>query len=306
MKSRRARLDDPTPKIAPKISREEYPNEKHERRVRAKLHNDDGVIPPSQPNPTSPYYRKPLQSTTELSNIEAKFCHNYCAHYNLTRAAIEAGYSPGMAYYRARDLLLQPRVNKEIKRIEAERLARITYDGDTAARINWLRAYHPRMSTVFDSFIPCCRHCHGTNFDYQRTHSEFEADYEKYMTSKKTAPFDQKGGSNFDETLPPNPACPNCMGRGLPHKQRIILKDLNYLPPEAHMLIAGVKIKNGEVQEVLFHDVAPALDHLKGLHQRFQELNNPNRQINIDNLSLEQMEQMIEEGRQLGYLTDDE
>lgn len=279
------------------------------KKPRAKLF-DDEPLPLGQLNknhqthnvrPYEPFNRS---VKLKLSNIETRFCHSYCAHYDPARAAIEAGYMPSKSYVTARHLLKQNHINQEIKRIEAERLARITYDGDMAARINWLRAYHPRLPTIFNSYTPCCRHCYGTNFEYQRTHHEFEEEYDKYMKGNKKAPFDQKGGSNYDETLPPNESCPNCFGKGL--GQKIVLKDLNHLSPEAQALISGIKMKNGKVEEVVFHDVSAALDHLKPLNIRWHELQNNTRPINIDDLSMEQMEQMIEEGRQLGFLSDDE
>jgi len=258
----------------------------------------------------SPYFKIVDADDTQhrkLSTIETRFCRYYTSHYNPTRAAIEAGYAPGRAAIQAKEILRYPRIVAEVKRIESERLARITYDGDVAARINWLRAYHPRLPTIFDSYIPCCRHCYGTNFEYQRTHSEFEEDYETYVRSrKKNGPFDERGGSNYDESLPPNPACPNCRGEGLKHEQRLILKDVNHLSPEAHALISGIKMKDGKVEQIIFHDVSAALDHLKPLNARWLELTTNSTPVNLENLSVEQMEQLIEEGRQLGFLTDEE
>jgi phage terminase small subunit len=286
------------------------------KRKRAKLHEDDPNIIPRRATTnhmtgdqrrTFDYWNQYDSSKPiTLTGIEGRFCHYYTAHYNPARAAIEAGYRPQLALDKAQKLLRTDHIRSEISRIEKERLARIIYDGDMAARVNWLRAYHPRLPTIFDSYIPCCRHCYGTNHEYQRTHAEFEADYDKYMKSKKTVPFDTKGGSNFDDTLLPNPACPQCKGRGEPDKQKIILKDLNHLSPEAQALISGIKMKDGKVEQVIFHDAAAALDHLKPLQVRWHELQNGGRPINIDDLTIEQMEQMIEEGRQLGFLSEDE
>lgn len=305
MKMRRARLDS---------SDRPGRGRPSTRRVKLDQVFDPSILvpPPGQTNNQAHHVKRRdylTDTPKEMSKIEERFVHNYCAHYDPARAAIEAGYRPSRGYAIAIDLLKEPRIQHAVRVIEHERVARITYDGDMAARMNWLRAYHPRLPTVFNSYIPCCRHCHGTNFEYQRTHAEFEADWDEYCKDPKKkakGPFDQKGGSNFDETLTPNPSCPNCNGKGLPQQQRIILKDLNHLSPEAHALISGIKMKNGKVEEILFHDVGSALDHLKPLNLRWHELQNSTKPINIDDLTLEQMEQMIEEGRQLGFLSDDE
>jgi hypothetical protein len=288
-----------------------------QKRKRARLHDDDDpnirTIHPNNNHMTGNQRRSfdilanYSANKMDITGIEGRFCHYYCSHYNPARAAIDAGYRPSIAHVKALKLLKQDHIRGEIKRIESERLARITYDGDMAARVNWLRAYHPRLPTIFESYVPCCRHCYGTNFEYQRTHAEFEADYDQYMkSSKRHGPFDPKGGSNYDDKLLPNPSCPQCKGRGEPDKQKIILKDLNHLSPEAQALIAGIKMKDGKVEQVIFHDATAALEHLKPLQLRWHELQNGGRPINIDDLTTEQMEQMIEEGRQLGFLSDDD
>lgn len=91
-----------------------------------------------------------------------------------------------------------------------------------------------------------CRYCHGLNFQYQRTPSEYEADFADYLILRermaKPDPmginFPMKGGIGYTPKRPPHPDCPECFGDGVGYE---LIRDTRTLTPDAARLFAGVQ-----------------------------------------------------------------
>jgi len=173
-----------------------------------------------------------------LTKIELEFCFRWTATYQPSRAVIEAGYNPASALQTARRLLADPRIKRQVAVIEADRLKRLRFDGDRFLAREIMLA-EADVTELQEAWIPPCRCCWGRNFEYQRTHAEFQDALDAWMRlpdvrtgrQLRTAdfgygdvlvydyrnakiPFDEKGGDGYDVAQPPNPACPNCFGRG--------------------------------------------------------------------------------------------
>lgn len=241
-----------------------------------------------------------LRDETGLSRIEQEFCFRWTSHYDAARAAIEAGYRPFKAHLIARRLLTEPRIKRQVAVIESDRLRRLRFDGDEylAREIQLATA---SATELVELWIPPCRYCWGRNYEYQRTHAEFQEAWDDWMRlpdqrSRRGGniaidlgygqvlvydeaggkiPFDQKGGDGYDVSQPPNPACPNCHGRGLENVSGslpyIKLKDTRELSDVGKMLYAGVK-KGARGIEQLTHNQDAARTRLTGLIGRFLEL----------------------------------
>lgn len=238
---------------------------------------------------------------TGLSKIEDKFCLRFTTHYDSTRAAMEAGYSPARCHTIARKLLASPPVKQRVAEIEDDRFRRMKFDGDVYLAKELKFADAP-ITEVLELYVPPCRYCYGKNNEYQRTWAEFQEAFNAWMrmpdirrprfdavtadfgfgevlaydSTNQKIPFDQKGGEGYDPTLPPNPACPNCRGRGLEDPNRgtipyIKLKDSRELSDVGKMMFAG--IKNGpRGLEVLVQDRAAAKNRLSGMIERWIEM----------------------------------
>lgn len=235
-----------------------------------------------------------------LSRIEIEFCLKWRAYGERARAAIEAGYSPSGADQKARMLLRDPRIQRYLAIMDADSLRRQRFDGDEFLAREVLLATTP-MSELQEVWIPPCRFCWGRNNEYQRTYAEFSEDLEKWMRqpekrrrglalnlelsvgnvlvyddSDKKLPFDQRGGDGYDPEQPPNPACPNCHGRGNEHPERgsipyIRLRDTRELSAAGKMLFAGIK-NTGRGLEMLVHSQEAARGRLMGMLGKFLEL----------------------------------
>ena len=168
------------------------------------------------------------------------FCLQYTSCYRPERAAREAGWPAVRAPFVAKSLMDDPRIIRQIRIIEAERLRAFKFKGDEFfARIVRLATANA-AEELFETWIPPCRYCWGINNEYQRTYAEFEEAFEEwnrlpdargrrsvpmadfgygpvlvYGGEGEKLPFDEKGGSGYDLAKPPNPICPNCQGRGL-------------------------------------------------------------------------------------------
>jgi len=239
---------------------------------------------------------------TGLSKIEQRFCELYTAHYDGNRAATEAGYAPGRAWLMAARLLKDSRIRRRIAAIEADRLRRMRFDGDLFLARELVLA-QADVTELIESWIPPCRYCWGRNNEYQRTHAEFQGDWDEWMRMPARAsrrggrpatlntsfgdvlvydgdgaklPFDERGGDGFDPGQPPNPGCPNCRGRGQEDPERgtipyIRLKDSRQLSEAGRILYAGVR-RTPRGLEQLVQNQDAARSRLMGMLTKFLEL----------------------------------
>ena len=104
-----------------------------------------------------------------------------------------------------------------------------------------------------------CRFCWGDNFEYQRADWELDRDLNRFLAAnKKGHTFNPMGGGGWVKTRDPNPKCPNCLGEG---ESYVRIEDFRKLSTRDKALIAGIKIgKNGQVEEVKFHDKINAVN----------------------------------------------
>lgn len=114
--------------------------------------------------------------------------------------------------------------------------------------------------------VGCCRYCHGPDHQYQWTPAEFTNATTKAEQSEQPLP-DVAGGLDFDRTLPPNPACPECRGEG---ETRIVPMDTRNLSPGGKMLYQGVKQTKDGLQ-IILADKAKALENATKLIGGFLE-----------------------------------
>ncbi len=245
------------------------------------------------------------QSVTsgELSGIEREFCFRWTSHYDKQgrgRAAMEAGYNPSQAYLTTRRLLEDPRIQRQIAVIESDRLRRLRFDGDEFMAREMMLAT-ASMTELVELWIPPCRYCWGRNNEYQRTHAEFQEGFDAWMRlpDKRRPrqptvgdfgygvvliydegggkiPFDQRGGDGYDPSLPPNPACPNCRGRGAEHPEQgtrpyVKFKDTRELSDAGKILYAGVELGPRGIKQLTNNQDA-ARTRLMNMLGKFVEL----------------------------------
>ncbi len=261
----------------------------------------DSVVPRTT-GQSGEYTRNP---DGELLKIEREFCARWTTHYDRRGrgcAAREAGYNPSRAHLITRQLLEDPRIQRQIAVIEADRLKRLRFDGDEFLAREMMLATASAAELV-ELWIPPCRHCWGRNNEYQRTHSEFQSALEEWMrlpdkrrskyqpvsrvrlydtavlaydNDSNKLPFDEMGGDGYDPSQPPNPACPNCYGRGLEDPERgtlpyIKLKDTRELSDAGKILYAGVKQGPRGIEQLL-HSQDAARTRLMNMIGKFLEL----------------------------------
>jgi phage terminase small subunit len=250
----------------------------------------------------------------ELSKIEDRFCRLYTTHYEPTRAAIEAGYRPASAHITSRRLLSEPLVKKRIAAIETDRIRRMRFDGDVFLAREMILA-QADVTELIEAWIPPCRYCWGINNEYQRTFAEFQEDFNRWLElpderkslssgnkgntdtltydrSGRKIPFNPKGGEGYDPGQPPNPACPNCRGRGNEDPERgtipyIKLKDTRYLTEVGKILYGGVD-STSKGFKYLIQNQDAARHRLMGMLGKFLELRaNSPQQLNGSGLGFQ-------------------
>jgi hypothetical protein len=115
------------------------------------------------------------------------------------------------------------------------------------------------------------------------------------LPPEERKPFDELGGIGYDKTKQPNPACPECNGKGIWISRPI---NLDALSPAAAMLFDGVKQdRNGNI-EIKLRDRSRALEmfgYITGIGPKpgstinFNQLN----EINVSQLTDEQLDALL-------------
>lgn len=96
-----------------------------------------------------------------------------------------------------------------------------------------------------------CRHCRGVGFAYQwRDMDEYLAECVKALDAELDPPADG-GGYGFNGALEPVPACPHCLGCGVP---QTIVADTMKLTGKARKLYAGVEEDRFGAIKIKMHD----------------------------------------------------
>lgn len=193
-----------------------------------------------------------------MSPQEHAFVVEYLRHFNASRAARDAGYSPRSSARQGFELLRRPEVQQAIAAATAERLARANIDADFVLR-EWAAIATADVNEIMQHRRVCCRYCHGIDGKYQRTQSEYDRDlraHEADPARSLVAEFDPLGGIGYNATLEPNPQCVECFGEG---EARLHIVDTRDLSPGARALFAGIKQTKDGV-EVKFHSKDKALE----------------------------------------------
>ncbi|MDE2426247.1 MAG: terminase small subunit [Elusimicrobia bacterium] len=242
-----------------------------------------------------------LRRDDELSKRELEFCFRWTSCYDPARAAISSGYSPSRAVFVTRQLLKDPRIKRQVAIIEADRLKRLRFDGDVFLAQELMLA-SADVTELQQVWVPPCRYCWGKNFEYQRTWAEFNEAFEAwqrlpdkrqrrqpayasmgtgdavlvYDEGGAKLPFDQRGGDGYDVEQPPNPACPNCRGRGLEVAGvgscvHVKFKDTRDLSDAGKLLFGGVE-PTARGTKLLLRSQDAARTRLMGMLGKFLEL----------------------------------
>jgi len=197
-----------------------------------------------------------------LEPRQAAFVAEYLKDLNGTQAAIRAGYAPGNARVQASELLALPKVKAEVQKAMQARAERNAIDADRVLkRLDAIATADP--TELMEIQRVCCRYCYGKGHMYQRTPREMRADRAQHELDEAKrkkdgeAPrkFDEAGGIGFDPRKPPHPNCPECFGEG---EQRVVLKDVRDVSPQARLLFAGVKQTQHGI-EIKVHSQVDAL-----------------------------------------------
>lgn len=263
----------------------------------------DEALPAPRPPPASledASDRLTRKTPDGLSVREMEFCI-LAANGNPTAAAAEVFklYGP-RAWIKARELKADPRIDRQIQLLIADRLKRKSIDADEHFGRLWAERT-ARTTEAVELWVPPCRYCWGENFEYQRTLAEFEEDFEAWMrlpdvrTSRQRRvismsfgetlvynddagklPFDQKGGWGYNSEAEPNKECPNCFGRGLEIPGHgtvpyVRLKDTRTMSLEGQLLFAGVK-RGPHGPEIQLRDQAQPTAQLNNIFSKWMEL----------------------------------
>ena len=182
---------------------------------------------------------------------EYKFALEYCKDGNATQATIRAGYSEKGASVQAQKLLAKASVQAAIKEHKKD-IAISAKINNTSVLRRWWEIANANAADLVKVEIECCRYCYGQGHKYQWTPAEFEKEFGVYGTSEYLDKPDQlpehvkkalRGGIDFDCTKSPNPACPECRGKG---KETIRLIDTSTLNSSTKRLYSGIqKTKDG-------------------------------------------------------------
>lgn len=212
---------------------------------------------------------KAAPAARQLNEMQAAFVREYLIDLNCTQAAMRAGYSPKTAYSQGQRLLKSAEIRAAIDAEMEKRAVRTQISADEVLR-ELIGIATADTNELVEHRLCCCRFCWGEGNRYQRTPAEMERDRAEHAIADMEAqakgtssppPFDEQGGSSYNATFPPNPACPECFGEGV---SRPVFKDTRLASPGARSLYAGVKITK-EGMEVKVHSKDKALE-LLGRH----------------------------------------
>lgn len=184
----------------------------------------------------------------------------FIEHYMKTRQASESYLAAGYSDHgkqkntvKASELLRRPRIAEEILKRDLERKKRTGITEDVVVRRLWQIATADPANIVRVK-VSNCRHCWGSEFKYQYTDQEWEAQVEEAERLDLPEP-PKAGGVGFTLNRPPHPDCPSCGGVG---KSKLIVADTNSLDPQSRLLYAGAEPGRYGIK-VKMHDQMQAL-----------------------------------------------
>ncbi len=141
-------------------------------------------------------------------------------------------------------LLARPEVARRVAELRA--VAQQAVAVDLSERVLELRDVESADPSELQ-YHPCCRHCFGVGNAFQWVDEmEFADGCDAAAAEDKPLP-NLDGGTGYNGSLQPNPACPRCFGAGAAH---LYTADVTRLSGKARRLFKGFG-KNGEL---LMHD----------------------------------------------------
>lgn len=187
-----------------------------------------------------------------------RFITNYGTDRNGARAAMRAGYSPTVAPKVACDLLANPTVRKLVD-AEIDRIAKLAEFDAVAVLREWAMLATADPAKIIKTRRVNCRHCWGTEHEYQWSSREYAAACDKAASTKPPqCPPSCVGGFGWRSNNPPNPECPECCGEGT---VEVLPFDMDTLGPAERKLIAGVKQTTAGL-EIKLRDQDAALERI--------------------------------------------
>lgn len=200
-----------------------------------------------------------------------RFCQEYLVDMNQTQAFIRAGYAKNSAHSNATRLMAKNTIQARIKELISEQSARLEAEADKVFK-RWWDTAHADPNEVVQHRRGACRHCHGTDHEYQwRTTREFLKACRKWEAERPStdAPDaaralhdnrkpDDLGGYGYRATEAPDPDCPECDGLGFGW---VYVPDTRELSEAGRLLYEGVKETKDGIQ-VTISDRAKALENV--------------------------------------------
>lgn len=216
-------------------------------------------------------------TVTPCTAREETFVQTFANHRNVAGAYAAAYDTSGMSKKAidkaGRDLLNRPHIDARLREFLNLGVAGAS---ETLLKIQGMLwdVINADPNELVSLKVGCCRHCHGIGHAYQWRESEYldllakvEANNRNPNRKCDQALPDMSGGWDFDETVSPDPECPQCDGAGVP---RVVLKDTEHLTPGARALYGGVKQTNTGIQ-IIMADKMKALEMLARIHGGFND-----------------------------------
>jgi phage terminase small subunit len=253
-----------------------------------------------------------------VNKQEEMFLRHWCSSYGAPEAsAVYAGYPAATAKAQAFRMLANARINRRLAEIEREMMLNASIDGENLFReIVTQNLRIARAKVPIQVWNPPCRYCYGDNHEYQRTHAEFEKDWDSHCTKPirinrntgkpiRVPIFDPMGGDGYDPTLPPNSECPECKGEGDTKHPIVRIKDSRFFTAEERELFQGAEVTKSGVKTI-WKDQSQARAFLNDLALRMTEYRRPEDAIDITEMSVDRLRQFLEFARNQGFDVDPE
>lgn len=214
----------------------------------------------------------------ELTAKQERFCQLYATTRNAAESYrqaynVSAGRKQENVSVDAAALMRDPQISLRIQQIIDEATAQ-TEGGITVAQIQQMLSdiIMADPDELIGLRVGCCRHCWGVGHKYQwREHEYMEAlaQAERLAKREPDTPLpDPSGGLDFNHTLAPNDACPECRGEGV---ERIVARDTSKLSPGAKLLYGGLKRKQGGAMEITIASKERAIENLARMLGGFKD-----------------------------------
>lgn len=271
-----------------------------------------------------------------LQPQEAAFLTEYLKHYNGQRAVrashpgINGGAGPA-----AWSLLRNPNVRSALREIMEERQAKVEVTTEQVARY-WYDIATADPRELSQHIRVPCRFCYGIDHQYQFTDGELRSSIQQHLANQlkldenQRTPFDELGGSGYTRNRYPmrgpdwmarmermyaeirrpipegvevnsDHSCPECHGDGERH---VWFADTRHLSRDAARLYNGVRLTRDAIE-------IKTLDRISAM-EKFEVLvgmvrpRRPLRDFNMDDLSNDELDAMLDEARSRGLLSEDE